>query len=526
MHRKEHARRVSCMLRRFRTMAASPTAAAPDRILVRGCAMRDRRLLNPCSECEECSGTYYKTDEVRGERPVYAKCDGSKGTIFFEPREGGYWCISDESHLTAHPADGIHELWSCKFVSAAVASGADATAGSWDISEALRERGYVNDGGAGRIIVQEMGEASAVDKLVTEIATAVVDAPSTLLVFSGAGAEPDLDELEPNSVHALCSLVCSRGGAHVTANFSGVQLLGQPHEEALQDSAKFVAVHGTIYDQLEGRGHAARRRRPRCAADSQVPMLHGRSTSVPIPMQDVKDGDPNMRDARDAAAGKATLLVLGSSALKATNGRSLHFLDAADKCRRVVFVNPDRSRSARLVADDLGGWGLPRLRRGHPSPPPVECAHMDANEFARRVLGTAAMTAAGLREQCMRWVDPPKVRLMRQRFSLPAKAELGAVRDHPFGASCVTVGTVFDAVARLHALANGRVVDHEGRSLQTTRQQPPSAHKRTKTGNHELHTGGTSSSSGSSAATGAGPDPAVQVDASCALAMVECEEGS
>ena len=313
--------------------------------------------------------------------------------------------------------------------------------------------------------------APAVDKLVAEIAAAVVSTPSTLLVFSGAGAEPDLDDLNPNCVHALCSLVCSRGGAHVTTNFSGVQLLAQPHDEGLENSAKFVAVHGTIYDQLEGRGQAAKRRRPRCASDMKVPMLHGRSTTVPIPMQDVKDSDPNMRDARDAAAGKTTLLVIGSSALKATNGRSLHFLDAAKDCRRVVFINPDRSRTARLVGDDLSGWGLPQLRRGHQSPALVDCAHIDARTFARRVLDADAMSAAGLRDQSMRWIDPRKVQLMRQRFELPAKAELGAVRDHPFGASRVTVGTVFDSVARLHAVANGRGVEDDV-PVEGTRQAP------------------------------------------------------
>ena len=318
-------------------------------------------------------------------------------------------------------------------------------------------------------------EASAVDKLVGEIATAIVSHPSTLLVFSGAGTEPDLDDLNPNSVHALCALICSRGGAHVTANFSGLQLLAQPHDQGLEDIA-FVAVHGTIYDQLEGRGHMARRRRPRCTSASKVPLLRGRSITVPIPMQDVKDSDPNVQDARDAAAGgRATLLVIGSSVLKATNGRSLHFLDAAKDCRRVVFINPDRSRTARLVGDDLRGWGLPpQLGQS------VECAHVDAQTFARCVLDHEAVAAAGLREQCLRWVDPSKVRLMRQRFRLPPAAELGAVRDHPFGASRVTVGTIYGHVAQLHAVANGGGAVEAGEGMWEAPQLPPNSRKRAK----------------------------------------------
>lgn len=328
--------------------------------------------------------------------------------------------------------------------------------------------------------IESVGETSAVDKLVAEIATVVASAPSTLLVFSGAGTEPDLDDLNPNSVHALCALICSRGGAHVTANFSGVQLLAQPHDQGLEDSARFVAVHGTIYDQLEGRGPAARRRRPRCTADSKIPLLRGRSITVPIPVQDVKDSDPNMQDARKAAAGRTTLLVIGSSILKATNGRSLHFLEAANECRRVVFINPDRSRTSRLVGDDLSGWGLPRLGRGHPSAALVECAHIDATTFARRVLGTEVITAEGLHEQCLRWIAPPKVLLMRQRFVLPARAELGAVADHPFGALRVTVGTVFDSVAQLHAIANRRGVEDDAETPQAP-QQPSNSRKRAKT---------------------------------------------
>ena len=107
----------------------------------------------------------------------------------------------------------------------------------------------------------------------------------------------------------------------------------------------------------------------------------------------------------------------------------------------------------------------------------------------------------------MRWVDLPKVRLMRQRFVLPAKSELGAVRDHPFGAARVTVGTVFDRVARLHAVANGFVAedDENWQAANAERQPPSNPPKRAKTYDHDVHADGTAgaSSSGPAAATGA-----------------------
>ena len=86
--------------------------------------------------------------------------------------------------------------------------------------------------------------------LVDEVARLLLTAPQSLLVVTGAGVEQNLDALEPNESHLLCSLICSLGGSHVTTNFSGVALLAQPDDA--QDRTAFVAVHGTLYDQLEG----------------------------------------------------------------------------------------------------------------------------------------------------------------------------------------------------------------------------------------------------------------------------------
>lgn len=312
----------------------------------------------------------------------------------------------------------------------------------------------------------ESASASASASLADEVARLVLTAPQRLMIVSGAGVECNLDALEPNESHALCSLICSLGGTHVTTNFSGVALLAQPENVPLDSMAKtpfsskpFVAVHGTLYDQVQGRGAAAVRRRPRCAADTDTqPLLRGlRPTSVPIPMQDVRDDDPNMIEARCAAARKGTVLILGSSLHKATNGRSLHCLDAASECRRVIFVNPDASRTAAAVADDLGGWGLPALRRGHAHPAAVDCAAVDAVGFAAQVLAAHVQvdgkSMAELRAHCLAWIAVDKVRRSRALFALPPKLDLGAVCDHRFGASRVSVGDVFDRVARLNKCA-------------------------------------------------------------------------
>jgi hypothetical protein len=216
---------------------------------------------------------------------------------------------------------------------------------------------------------------------------------SSVLVVTGAGIEADLTDLNPNAAHALCALISERGGGHVTTNFSGVQLLAQPGPSDVSHRAGFVAVHGTIYDQV-GRGGKAGRRRPRCLDDAErQPLLPigARHRRVPIPTQDVRDGDPNVVDARKVAcaAGRKTLLIMGSSLIKATNGRALHFLDAAPDISRVIFVNLDPSRTAASVTSDLAGWGLPQLQRGVATPASVDCVVMKAAEFAAAVVVSA-----------------------------------------------------------------------------------------------------------------------------------------
>jgi hypothetical protein len=160
-------------------------------------------------------------------------------------------------------------------------------------------------------------------------------------------------------------------------------------------------------------------------------------------MADIKDDDPNMIDARQAVVGKTTLIIMGSSILKSTNGRALHFLDACD-VKRVVFVNPDTTRVHDQVKDDLRGWGL--AGEFH-----LECMTMAAGDFAEAVLRSAGMET--LHQRCMRWIQPAKVNSMRRRFPLPPVADLGAVATHKFGAGRVTVGLVFGRVETLNSQA-------------------------------------------------------------------------
>jgi hypothetical protein len=163
-------------------------------------------------------------------------------------------------------------------------------------------------------------------------------------------------------------------------------------------------------------------------------------------MADVKDDDPNMVDARQAVVGKTTLIIMGSSILKATNGRGLHFLDAcnAKQVKQVIYVNTDPNRVHDQVYDDLTGWGLPG---GFV----LKCIAMAADQFAEAVLNSAGMEV--LRQRCMRWIEPAKVNGMRQRFPLPPVADLGAVANHKFGAERVKVGLVFAKVEALNSVA-------------------------------------------------------------------------
>ena len=105
---------------------------------------------------------------------------------------------------------------------------------------------------------------------------------------------------------------------------------------------------------------------------------------------------------------RRTLLIMGSSIVKATNGRALHFLDSAPGISRVIFVNPDPSRLVANVASDLGGWGLPQLRPGFATPatcvlrvfPPVHSFHTRRDRVASllpcRLFGASVRRAPSL----------------------------------------------------------------------------------------------------------------------------------
>ena len=315
--------------------------------------------------------------------------------------------------------------------------------------------------------------APAVPPAATEVARLLARRdPASILVVTGAGIEPDLTDLSPNAAHALCALIAEGGGGHVTTNFSGVQLLAQPGPNDMRSKVGFVAVHGTIYDQKAGRGDKAVRRRPRCLADAECqPLLPSktRHRHVPIPTQDVKDDDPNVVDARVVAvSGRKTLLVMGSSLIKATNGRALHFLDKAPDISRVIFVNPDRARAVPHVVSDLAGWGLPQLRRGIATQASVECVLMKAAEFAEAVLDCPEIS--DLRDTCYSWIAPGKVAHCRTLFKLPPAEDLGGAGPHKFGAAGVPVQRVYDEVAKLNALATADL----GASAASTAGAPPS----------------------------------------------------
>mmetsp|Transcript_8273 Transcript_8273/g.8869 ORF Transcript_8273/g.8869 Transcript_8273/m.8869 type:complete len:357 (-) Transcript_8273:24-1094(-) len=260
---------------------------------------------------------------------------------------------------------------------------------------------------------------------------------SKILVVTGAGVEYDLGNPNPNHCHRLCALVAAIGGAHVTTNISGVQLLSQPNEQE-RNLISFVPVRGILYDQQKGRAGSdgCEWRRPRCMSDAhQQPLLQGRRITVPIPVGSVEDEDPNMVAARASAKGKNFLLILGSSL--PTNGRALHFLVAADSVERVIFVNIDSSRDGTAIAEALEGWDLPVCAQ-------VTCVAMRGEEFADAVLHFAAKASqpAQLREVVERskhWVQKEKVDEMRRRFQLPPKSEL-SVEKHSFGPAKVTAG--------------------------------------------------------------------------------------
>jgi len=266
---------------------------------------------------------------------------------------------------------------------------------------------------------------------------------SKILVVTGAGVEYDLHNLNPNLCHRLCAVVAATGGAHVTTNISGVQLLSQPNEQE-RKHISFVAVHGILHDQQKGRAgsRGCVWRRPRCKSDAhQQPLLQGRRITVPIPVGSVEDDDLNYVDARASAKRKTFLLIVGSSLAKPTNGRALCFLDAADNVERVIFVNIDSSRDSTAIAEALQGWGLPVRAQ-------VTCVAMMGEAFADAVLNFAAEASqpAQLREVVERskhWVQMEKVDEMRRLFPLPPKSEL-SVAKHAFGAAKVTVGEIYD----------------------------------------------------------------------------------
>ena len=269
-----------------------------------------------------------------------------------------------------------------------------------------------------------------------------------ILLVTGAGVE-DVNEPVPNYVHAMCSLILARGGAHVTTNISGVQLLAQPDDEQIA-LKPFVAVHGLLYDQKEGR--VGKLRRPRCLGDAEThPMLVGRSRRVPIPTQDVSDNDINVIEARQSAVGRTVLVIMGNSLAKSSNGRALNFLAAARDVSHVIFINTSVDGGEARVRSDLSGWGLANLENGSASPTVVECLQMDAVMFAKSVLESEGMDC--MRRMCLHWISSEKVRRFRQIFLLPPVEDISGIRLHKLGMAGITVGKIFENVMALEMQA-------------------------------------------------------------------------
>lgn len=303
-----------------------------------------------------------------------------------------------------------------------------------------------------------------------------------LLVVTGAGVE---DTMEPNAVHALCSLVCAQGGKHITTNFSGVQLLAQPEDsedglisgarffEPRLSAVQFIAIHSTIYDQQPGR--RGERRRPRCRDDANQTALQTRgrpvSYRVPIPTQgpDLHVNDPNKQEAEAAASGRTTLLIMGSSLRKSSNGKALSFLEYACDVSRVFYINPDVRFSHDTVTDYLVGWGLPNLHKcPRPKKPQthfslthdpkletdcsVQCFYVSATKYAELVLAELPSVGmpAHLRDECSSWIAPAKVSRFRALFPLPPVEHLAGICEHTFGQQGLTIKQVYHNVVGLN----------------------------------------------------------------------------
>ena len=253
--------------------------------------------------------------------------------------------------------------------------------------------------------------------------------------------------IEPNISHALGALVACSGGEWVTTNITDATLLTLPDD----DSAKFSAPHGTLCDQrAKGRDlvHCDRRRQ-RSFGQLRDPLLNGRGVFIEIPVT-VDDKDPNVTDTRCAAAQDhlKTLVVIGNSILKSTNGRALNFLSAMESCENVVFVNIDESRTEKCLLSDLDGWGLD-CKKPEGSHVRFEHVCQTAVAFSEGVLG---MLSHDVRQRCEAWVSPDEVQRKRRMLQLPPR-DLGGRENHKFGQSEVSTGTLFDEMKRLNDLA-------------------------------------------------------------------------
>ena len=266
-----------------------------------------------------------------------------------------------------------------------------------------------------------------------------------ILMLTGAGLEMDSNgiSIEPNVAHALGALVACTGGALVTTNITDATLLAMPQE---QPDAKFTAPHGTMCDQRSKARDPTKckRRRPRSYNQLNEELMTGRGVFTEVPIK-VEDTDPNVVDTHRAAAQLhlTTLIIVGNSIVKSSNGKALNFLSELKGVSRVLFVNPDTDRPEAMLRGQLEGWGLPKPA------PIVECIAETATEFAETVLRDTSLLHSVERQQCESAVKKPEVKRKRAMLQLPPK-ELGGREIHKFGKSQVSAGDLFDAMQRMH----------------------------------------------------------------------------
>ena len=174
--------------------------------------------------------------------------------------------------------------------------------------------------------------------------------------------------IQPTIAHAFTSYNRIKGGVYITTNITDTALLTMSQDEP---DISFIAIHGTLLDLVKGRNTRKIHHRPRSynnlikMAGNIPDKVQGNFVSSPIPTgigRDVLlDDDPNLNDARTAISKPNinTLMIMGNSLLKATNGMVVRFVSSGkSNIRQVIMIDPDENRNAESVKEALIGYGL------------------------------------------------------------------------------------------------------------------------------------------------------------------------